>query len=204
MSFYRFAQAVVKWLLRFRYHYTILNSERLPLSGGLILAANHHTYGDPLFIGVGFKRQVHFMAKEELFRIPVLGFIVRKLGAFPVSRGSGDSSAIDKAVEVVQNGGVLGIFPEGTRSKDGRLGRVKSGVVVVAAKTGGDIVPVGITYGKKRFIRQELKIAYGDVIKNSELGLDGELGKHQLKNAASLLSERINQLLDYPEDGADL
>lgn len=201
MSFYRFVQVVVKNFLRFRYHYTIVNADKLPLTGGIILAANHHTYGDPLFIGLGFKRKVSFMAKEELFRVPVVGFIVKRLGAFPVSRGAGDHGAIDKAVAVVRSGGVLGIFPEGTRSKDGRLGRVKSGAIVVAARTGGDILPVGITYGNKRMIRQELRIEYGDVIKNKTLGLDGELGKNELKRAAVLLSERINGLLYYPEKG---
>lgn len=199
MSFYHFGRAVVKFVLCFRYHISVINSEILPTGKGkgFIVASNHTTYGDPLFIGIGYKGKVCFMAKEELFHNPILGFLIKHFGAFPVSRGKGDQGAITSAVSIVKSGGVLGIFPEGTRSKDGTLGRAKSGTVLVAAKTGGDIYPVGIYYGKKRFIRQQLTVTYGEPIKNKSLGLHGEeIGKTELKEASALVMEAIAKAIE--------
>lgn len=123
----------------------------LPQEQGYIMASNHVSDMDPVMLGLAFHKPLNFMAKEELFRIPVFNSIIRALGAFPVARGKGDQAAIDHAVGIVKNGGVLGIFPEGTRFKDGKLHRLKSGAVVIAAKTGADVLPTCIRYEKRRF-----------------------------------------------------
>lgn len=199
MGFYRFAQIVVRFVLSFRYKIIVKNGDILPkdTKKGFILAANHTTYGDPLFIGLGFKRRVCFMAKEELFRNPILNVIISALGAFPVSRGSGDQTAITTAIKVVEDGGVLGIFPEGTRTKDGTLGRAKSGAVLVAAKTGGDIYPVGIYYGQKLILRKKLIITYGNPISNESLNLKHDnFAKADLKQASTLVMTGIADALE--------
>lgn len=196
MTFYRFAQAVVHFIMNVPYKIRTVDADKLPKEGGFILAANHHTNIDPLYIGIGFKRQVHFMAKEELFKNWFMRGLMKKLGAFPVARGKGDRSAIDKAVEIVKSGKVLGIFPEGTRSKDGKLMRLKSGAVLIASETGGDIVPVGIRYGEKRkFRRREITVVYGDMIKNEEIKIHDN-SRAELKQAVEVLYNRINLLLE--------
>lgn len=195
MAFYHFARAVARVVFRIPYKIDYVNLDNIPEKGGLILASNHHTLMDPIYVALGPKREVHFMAKEELFKNPVLRFFVLKLNAFPVSRGKGDRSAIDKAVGIVKSGEVLGIFPEGTRSKDGKLMRLKSGVMLIASETGGDIVPVGIRYGeKKKFRRQKITVTYGELIKNEEFKIT-EGSRAELKNANELLHGRISALL---------
>lgn len=194
MSFYRFAQQVVLFIVKFKYKIIIQCKEKLPEKGGFIIASNHQSNLDPLFIGLGSNRTIRFMAKDELFKNKILAFIMRNLGSFPVTRGTGDHSAVDKAIEIVQTGEVLGIFPEGTRSKDGVLKRAKSGIVVVASKTGGDIMPVGIKYGKKLFIRRELTIKYGDLIKSKELHIEDN-NKNDLKAACKLVMDNIAALI---------
>lgn len=166
----------------------------MPSDRGYILASNHKTNFDPLFIGIGCNKNVRFMAKKELFKNPILGAIIKGLGAFPVSRGTGDYGAIEKSIDIVKNGGVLGIFPEGTRSKNGKLGRAKSGAVVVASKTGGDIVPVGIRYGKKTLWRRHIDIYYGKPITSEHLAITNN-AKSEIKAASRLLMSNIAELL---------
>jgi len=198
MTFYLFARRTVLLFIRLGFKIKVEHKENLPSDRGFILAANHQTNLDPLFIGLGFKRKVCFMAKEELFKNPILRFILNKAGSFPVSRGTGDHTVIDKAITIVQDGGVLGIFPEGTRSKDGVLKRAKSGAVLIASKTGGDIVPVSIRYGEKNFIRRNVLITYGKPIPNEKLLISGN-DRHQLKAASIVLMSEIKTLLgDYP------
>ncbi|MEG0693683.1 MAG: lysophospholipid acyltransferase family protein [Oscillospiraceae bacterium] len=194
MSFYKFARRICLFVMRFAFKIRFHDEKNMPQVEGYILAANHVSNIDPLFIGIGCKKNVRFMAKVELFKNPILRAILNGVGTFPVSRGTGDHTAIDKAIAVVKRGDVLGIFPEGTRSKDGKLGRAKSGAVVVAAKTGGDIVPVGIKYGEKTLWRRNIDVYYGKPITNEQLAITDN-SKAELKAASRLLMERIADLL---------
>lgn len=197
MSFYKFARNTCLLVMRFAFKIRFHGEENMPQTKGYILAANHVSIVDPLFIGIGCKKNVRFMAKVELFKNPILRTILNWVGTFPVSRGTGDHTAIDKAVAVVERGDVLGIFPEGTRSKDGKLGRAKSGAVVVAAKTGGDIVPVGIRTGEKTLWRRNIDVYYGKPITNEQLAITSN-SKTELKAASRLLMENIAELLGVP------
>ncbi|MDY6029543.1 MAG: lysophospholipid acyltransferase family protein [Acidaminococcaceae bacterium] len=114
--------------------------ENIPKEGPLVLASNHISLLDPPVIGTCANRKVHFMAKQELF-VPVLGYIYRLLGAFPVRRGGADRAAIKQGIDILQSGEVLAIFPEGTRSKTGKLGKAAPGALMMASKTGAAIVP---------------------------------------------------------------
>ncbi len=169
--------------------------EQIPPQQGVILCCNHRSYFDPVFLGLRLKRRLRFMAKEELFRQPFLGWLIKKLGAFPVKRGTGDTQAIDNAIKTVQDGGVFAVFPEGTRSKTGELLKPKSGAVLVAAKTGGDIIPCCILFeGKLRF-RSKVTVRYGAVIKNEALGLEN-ITPAALKQASKMLMEKIAELME--------
>lgn len=195
MSLYKFAQPIVVGVMRLFFKIEVIGKENLITDRGFILAANHQSYCDPVFMGVGFRKEVRFMAKKELFDKPVLGFLIRHLGAFPVSRGKGDMSAVETAEKIIQDGGVLGIYPEGTRSKTGELLKAKSGALLIASKTGADIVPTGITYTKRKFLRKGVTIAYGTPIKNEEINIGENMSREKLKYGKELLMQRISELI---------
>ena len=111
----------------------------------MMICANHISDIDPVFLLMAQKRHIYYMAKAELFGSGIARwFFGKKFGAFPVKRGTGDTSAIDTSERIVKEGKLLGIFPEGTRSKDGKLGRAKSGAALIASRTGSWIIPAAI------------------------------------------------------------
>lgn len=196
--FYRFGLMCCRIYCTLLYHIEYIGMENLPSNGGFILASNHITATDPLFIGIKLKRALHFMAKVELFKNPLIGKILRGVGAFPVSRGAGDTSAIDTAISTVKNGNVLAIFPEGTRSKDGELRRLKSGAIYVASQTGADVVPT-IVYLKEfekglRF-RSHVVVRYGKVIPHELLKVDKE-DRASVRHANERLRDAMQALLE--------
>ncbi len=157
--------------LFFRYHVNHKNS--LPREGGYIICCNHISLKDPVFLALGQKRQIFFMAKEELFHNKFVSAVIRSLGAFPVHRGSGDTQAINNAEVLLQNENVLGIFIEGTRSKTGELLRPKSGAAMLAFQTQKPVVPACISCkgGKMPKLFRKVTISYSDPISPEELGL---------------------------------
>ncbi len=115
--------------------------ENFPREGGVILASNHVSNWDPLAVAVAVNRPVHFMAKEELFNIRFLGTLLKNVNSFPVKRGTADRKAIRQALDILNDGEVLGIFPEGTRSTTGEQ-KAQMGVAMIALKSGRPVVPV--------------------------------------------------------------
>ena len=119
--------------------------ERLPREGGWILVANHISWYDPPAIEFALEVPLRYMAKRELFAVPILGGVLRGIGNFPVRRGEGDRRALETALRVLAAGQPVGWFPEGTRSRDGALRRAKPGVAFLARRSGAPLVPVAIT-----------------------------------------------------------
>ncbi|MGH9838395.1 MAG: lysophospholipid acyltransferase family protein [Blastocatellia bacterium] len=119
--------------------------ENIPVDGAVIIAGNHPSYLDPLLVGLPIKRTIRFMAWDALFKVPVLGQIIRAIGAFPVDirKGKGES-AFREALRVLNEGDALGIFPEGQRSEQAAMGELRTGVARLAIETGAPIVPVTI------------------------------------------------------------
>lgn len=120
----------------------IYGRENVPASGGVILAPNHVSYVDPPLAGSAIERKTWFMAKSELFRIPVLGPILPKVCAFPVKRGTPDREALRNALNLLAEGQVVVVFPEGTRSPDGNLQKPELGIGLLALRSGAPVVPV--------------------------------------------------------------
>ena len=119
--------------------------ENIPDKGAIIVAPNHKSYWDPPVIGTAVNnRIIHYMAKEELFKNPIFGWIIRQFGTFPVKRGTVDRQAVRQAVRELKSGNPLGIFPEGTRIKREGLGRFHSGMASLALMTGTPVVPVAV------------------------------------------------------------
>lgn len=185
--FYEIARGIVSAVFHIIFKIIVLGKENIPKEkGSFIIASNHVSNNDPPMIGVVFKKKYTFMAKEELFNVnPVFTWLIKKLGAFPVKRGSKDTAAIDEAIESLGNGRVFVIFPEGTRSKTGELGRPKSGVSLIAAKAKAPVVPVFVKYGRKRF-RKRVLVSVGEIIPAEEFDTD-ITDKRQLR----AISERI-------------
>jgi 1-acyl-sn-glycerol-3-phosphate acyltransferase len=118
--------------------------EHIPARGPVLIVANHSSFLDPPLVGGVATRQLSFMAKEELFRVPLLGGLIRRLNARPVRRDGADASALRTALRILQDGGVLLMFPEGTRGPEGTLREPKPGAAMLAVLSGAQVVPVFI------------------------------------------------------------
>ena len=127
----------------------VIGHRNIPISGGVILAPNHISYLDPLLLGVAVKRKVYSMAKEELFKNAILRFVMTHLNAFPVKRGKMDRYALKRSLQILNQGKVLNVFPEGTISLNGNTIEGKPGVAWLALKANVPIVPVKIIGSEK-------------------------------------------------------
>jgi 1-acyl-sn-glycerol-3-phosphate acyltransferase len=141
--------------------------EHIPPHGGLIVASNHISFWDPPLVGTAVMRELHFLAKEELFRVPVLGPLIRSFNSIPIRRGVADLSGLTKAMEVLRAGRALLMFPEGTRARDGELKAARPGVGMLAVATDARIVPAYISGsnepGKWLFRRVRVRVSFGPV-----------------------------------------
>lgn len=167
VTFYSFARSVVKGVFTPLYRIEVIGAENFPKDGGVLLCTNHIHNFDPPVVGITAPRPVHFMAKEELFSVPVLGKMVNHLNAFPVKRGMSDREALRKGLAVLKEGHVLGLFPEGTRSKTGELGKGLAGAGFFALRSQAHIVPCAIIGPYKTF--GKLRVVYGQPIDMEEL-----------------------------------
>ena len=143
MSVYTAAKALLRPLTAALFAAHAVGAENVPATGPLVVAANHRSYLDPPLLGTWFPRVLHYMAKRELFANPLVGAILRSVHAFPVERDRPDLSAIKHALETLKRGECVGIFPEGTRNRDGAA-KARGGAVLIAATAHCPIVPVGL------------------------------------------------------------
>jgi 1-acyl-sn-glycerol-3-phosphate acyltransferase len=143
---YRTVHFVAGKAMRIFYRVDVQGADNLPEEGPLILAANHRSFMDSVFLALTSPRPIAFVAKAEYFDRPVTRWMVRRAGAIPLRRGSpaGARQALEAASDVLAGGGTLAIYPEGTRSRDGKLHRGKRGPARLALTTGAAIVPVGL------------------------------------------------------------
>jgi 1-acyl-sn-glycerol-3-phosphate acyltransferase len=138
----RFVGGVVPGLIA---GWEVKGRERVPGSGGLIVASNHISFWDPPFVAAAIPRETYFLAKEELFTTPVLGPMIRSVNAIPIRRGVADLSGIARAIEVLRSGRALLMFPEGSRARDGELHPPRPGVGMMAVHADVPIVPCYIS-----------------------------------------------------------
>jgi len=194
---YRLLRKVGRFVFQVVYGFEVLGLEQVPPEGGCILAANHTSKLDPPLLYCIFPRLVHFMAKKELFQWFPLGWIITKLGAFPVERGAADRGAIRRAQEILREGGVVGVFPEGTTRGVG-LRPFHNGAALLALKTGSPILPVAITwYTKKPFRGSAVRVAVGKPIMVP--GKKERVAKHELVELTQEIRNSIAQMLEEGE-----
>ena len=193
-AFYAVGKAVCAPIYKLIYRYKVINKNNIPNDGkGYIIASNHMSFADPVFLGLGQKRRLNFMAKDELFSNKFFAFIIRHLGAFPVKRGAGDGKAIKNGEDIINEGNLMTIFIEGGRSKTGELMRPRSGFAVIAQQTGASVVPTCITKIGKRKLFAKRIIHFSDPISVEELGLDS-IDRRALKNAGKIVMGKIQEM----------
>ena len=164
MSAYRFLNRVgFRELVRRLYRIEITGAERIPASGPAILVANHESIWDPFVLGVATRREIHYMAKAELFRSRPMAAALRSLNAFPVERGGGDHAAISEAGRLLGQGALLGMFPQGT-SKPERQNGWHRGAARLALVTGAPLVPVRLSGTRPLPRRTRIRIDVGEPI----------------------------------------
>lgn len=168
--------------------------ENVPDHGSVILAGNHQTWFDPILIAIKVKYISSYMAKAELFKIPILSQIISLVHGFPTRRSSNDVSSLTRAESFIRKGYNLTIFPEGTRSKDGKIGRAKSGVALVASRCGVPVYPVGISYKRPLRFRRRITVRFGKPLSPEELKIMS-MSKTDLRMAGELIMERIGELV---------
>jgi 1-acyl-sn-glycerol-3-phosphate acyltransferase len=194
---YYIIKCVAKLVIFLTTSFKIQGKENIPQEGPLLIVSNHLSVGDPVFIGTIMRRKVIFMAKEEIFRNPLAGYFIRQFGAFPVYRGGASIEALRQAKRILEQGKVLGMFPEGKRSKSQSLIPGQKGSAMIA-NNGVTILPLGITgseaiYGY-RWIwkRPRVTLVVGQPFTLPRIEV---LTKTQLEERTEIIMRRIAELL---------
>ena len=194
MKFYRFIRSAFGGVVRLLFRIRVRNAEKEPKEGNYLICANHTSALDVIIIVAALRyQQVHFMAKGELFKIPIVSHFFRALGAFPIDRKTSDIGALKKTIALLGSGESVGMFPQGTRCPgvDPRTTEVKHGAGMIAYRAKCDVLPVYIQTKKNRtrmFHRTECII--GDVIRNEEFAFERG-GTDTYTKAVELIFDRI-------------
>lgn len=191
--FYDIIKLIAMFLFRIFLRLEIHGVENIPKEGPMVLACNHISLLDPPVVGGSCPRKVHWMAKEELF-VPVLGTIFRWLGAFPVRRGGADRAALKHGIEILERGEVLAIFPEGTRSKTGKLGKAAPGALMMAGKVKATIIPscvIGTDIKRQGKLWPKVIVRFGEPMYFPE---DQEVTRELLNSLTEEMMNRIAKL----------
>ena len=192
---YRVGQAVCRPIMKVFYRYKFINNNSIPHEGAYIIASNHMSFSDPVLLGLGQRRRLFFMAKQELFKNKFFAGLIRALGAFPVERGAGDGKAIKTGEDHIKEGNVMTIFIEGGRTKTGEFMRPRSGCALVAQQMQVPVIPACITITgnpKHRFAKRV--IHFGDPLTPQQLGLTPDGDRRQLKNATNMIMDEIKKM----------
>ena len=198
--FYYVVREIAWLLLKIFWQMEVIGTENVPERGGVIIASNHVSYLDPIVLGVATKRKLHFIAKKEVFNNIFSSIFFKNLNAFPVDRKKIDMPAFKKTISILEGGGVLGIFPEGTRSLNGELQELKLGVIKIAMKAGVPIIPVGIVGTHKIYPQGK---TFPVLFKNKitvYFGAPQYFDKNNIKdktyqeNALNVVSQKIKEL----------
>ena len=198
-NFYMKAHSFLAAPIRFFQRVKCVGKENIPEDSGYILCANHIAAKDVILIGSVFPKQIRFVAKKELFKIPILGWLIKKLGAIKLDRGGGDVAAIKKTVELAKNGENVAIFPQGHRypGVDPGTTPTKNGAALIAYHSGRDVLPVFIkTKNSKYHLFGKVEIVFGKIIKNSDLGFVNG-GYDEYKTATEMIFSEILNLGGY-------
>lgn len=195
--FYSFARAVLIPIFLFFYNYRVIGRENVPKEGAYIACANHLSAIDPIFVGISLPHRMYFMAKSELFKIKLLGILLHGLGAYPIKRGEADIKSIKTSLRLLNNGKVLGLFPEGTRYKASEAS-VEPGIAMLAIKSKVPVLPVAIVSSYKFFKRT--RVIIGKPIELTEYH-DKKMYNDDYIKVSTDIMNNINELKRDAADG---
>ena len=185
-------------IFRFLFRGKTIGNSTLPKTGGVVVVSNHGSHLDPPILGHALGRPVAFMAKSELFKVPILSFIISACGAYPVKRGAGDREALRNASNRLLEGWATGVFLDGTRQENGRVNYPKAGAALLAARTGSPILPVAIVNSHRAFPKGSLFPRFVSIhLRVGELIQPPKTRKRQdLTSTTKEIQISINSMLD--------
>lgn len=193
VTFYHVAKFVVSCIFYPLYRIEVIGKENIPKEGPVIICSNHISNLDPPVVGITSPRDIHFMAKDELFEKKWLDKLLRGIQAFPVKRGMIDRNALRKGLKVLRNNQVLGLFPEGTRSRTGKLGKPLAGAGFFALRSEAVVIPCAIIGPYRPF--KKLKVIYGAPLNMEYYRAE----KKSAQDAADAIMAEIQKLMDQHE-----
>lgn len=208
---YRVAWIFFRIFFAIYFRWRVFNPERVPQTGPVILASNHASFIDPPLIGAGLAREISFLARESLFRFPIIGWLFRSVHAVPVDRDGGGARGLRIILERLLAGGGIVLFPEGTRTKDGNLQSAHSGVGLIVLKSDAPVVPVRLfgtfeAYGRKlKFPRPyRVSVKYGVPIDFAKLRAEAKTcTKARLREIYQEVADEIMAAIAQLEAKAD-
>lgn len=198
-KFYRFIKKFGGWIFKLLYRFKVVNPENEPDATPYIVCANHTHIFDVVPTVVYLKPQIHFMAKREVFKTPLLGPFAKAMGAYSVDRGAGDIAAIKKTIEMLKNGECICMFPQGTRAPylDPKLMEAKEGVGMIAARAKVGILPVCIRTKKNKIkLFRKTEFVIGELLTPEMLEFPELSGKEKYKAISNLAYSKICELND--------
>lgn len=184
------------FLFRLLYRFKAINRQYIPEEGPVLVCANHISLLDPPLVGMQTTREVHFMAKKELFNIPIVASLIRSLHAFPVDRGGQDKTAMRRSLTILKEGRVLLMFPEGTRLKTGdihQVGKGHSGAGFIALKQTCTVIPAAVI-GPYRLFRRTF-VVFGEAVELDDLR-GQPLNREVAQEASNRIVNAIQELID--------
>jgi 1-acyl-sn-glycerol-3-phosphate acyltransferase len=197
---YRLSWLFLNCMERLVFGFKVTGAEHIPRNGPVIIASNHISYGDPPVVGSAVPREVHFMAKEELFANRAFGWLIRRYNAIALKRAVGDLGAVRRAVDLLKQGRAVLMFPEGTRSLTGNLLKAKPGVGLIACAAGVPVVPAHVSGTNclwQVFLRRAgLKVAFGPPFTAAALPEAGTSGRDKYQALSDEVMRRIAELAD--------
>jgi 1-acyl-sn-glycerol-3-phosphate acyltransferase len=198
-------------LFKFYFGWRVYNRERVPLSGPVILAANHASYADPPLVGAGITRGINYLAREDLFRFPVVGWVLRNWNTVPVDREGGGAKGLKAILDRLLDGGAIILFPEGTRTRDGKLQRARSGIGLTVIKSKAPVVPARVFGTYEAFGRhmklprpRRVSVKYGKPMDFEELRAEAKVcSRARLKEIYQQVADDIMAAIESLEPYED-
>lgn len=176
----------------------VYGREKVPAAGGVVIASNHQSFFDPVLVGVGLPRSLNYMARDSLFRSAPFRWLIRSLNAFPFRREGVDTDAVREAIHRVGSGGIVVIFPEGTRTRDGSIGKIKKGVGLISRRAQAPIVPAVIDGAFEAWPRERVlfrpgvvRVAFGPSLSYAKQARMSE------EEVAQVISDRMAVLQQF-------
>jgi 1-acyl-sn-glycerol-3-phosphate acyltransferase len=208
---YRLGWLFFRTLFATYFRWRVYNPERVPQNGGVILAANHASYLDPPLVGAGLKRPINYLARESLFRFPVMGAVLHSWNAVPVDRDGGGARGLKNILDRLFDGGGIILFPEGTRSRGGKLQPARSGIGLTVIKSDAVVIPVR-TFGtfeawgrnQKIPLPKRVAVKYGLPMRFEKLRAEAKTcDKARLKEIYQEIADEIMAAIGKLEPRAD-